>query len=257
VALFECHFYSEVLGIQSSMTVIFPQKTKDKIWNKEKSGRDQVPVLYLLHGASDDDTIWLRRTSIERYLESLDLAVVMPRVDLSFCTDMKHGLPYFAFISQELPKIVHEFFLVSDRREDTFIAGISMGGYGALKSAFCYPEQYGAVASLSGVVDIDNFMQTNIIDNRVWDAVFGPKPVMKTENDLYYLMDNCSKKAEKPKIFQCCGTEDFLWRDNQKFYKTCKEKGFDLTYYESPGTHNWEFWDDSIQRVLAWLPIRQ
>jgi S-formylglutathione hydrolase FrmB len=257
VALFECHFYSEVLGIQSSMTVIFPQKTKDKIWNKEKSGRDQVPVLYLLHGASDDDTIWLRRTSIERYLESLDLAVVMPRAELSFYTDMEHGLPYFTFINKELPKIVHEFFSASEKREDTFIAGISMGGYGALKSAFCYPEQYGAVASISGVVDISHFMKNNIINKRVWDAVFGSKPVTKTTNDLYYLMDNCRQKTLKPKIFQCCGTEDFLRKDNQKFYEACQAKGFDLTYYEYPGSHDWKFWDFSIQKVLAWLPIKQ
>jgi S-formylglutathione hydrolase FrmB len=97
-------------------------------------------VLYLLHGLSDDDTAWLRRTSIERYVSELGLAVVMPQVHRSFYSDELHGLRYWTFLSDELPQLVDSFFHVSTRREDTFVAGLSMGGYGALKWALRQPS---------------------------------------------------------------------------------------------------------------------
>ena len=111
-------------------------------------------MLYLLHGLSDDDTIWLRRTSIERYVAPLGLAVVMPQVHRSFYTDEAHGNRYWTFLSEELPELVHHFFRLSRRREDTFVAGLSMGGYGALKWALREPERFAAAASMSAAADV-------------------------------------------------------------------------------------------------------
>jgi S-formylglutathione hydrolase FrmB len=135
MALIHCNFFSEVLKLSTSMYVILPQRTQNQIGMQGTVKKDKHPTLYLLHGLSDDHTIWLRRTSIERYVANLGLAVVMPEVHRSFYTDMVNGYNYWTFISEELPEIARSFFPLSDKREDNFVAGLSMGGYGAFKLA--------------------------------------------------------------------------------------------------------------------------
>src|SRR5690349_7712720 len=125
----EVHFFSEVLTLQSTMYVLLPQRTLDEIKNKRKP---TYRTLYLLHGHSDDHTAWQRWTSIERYVEGLNLVLVMPAVNLSFYTDMAHGSKYWQFISDEVPAVARELYSLSFKREDNFVAGLSMGGYGAL-----------------------------------------------------------------------------------------------------------------------------
>ena len=151
MALLRCDFFSETLGLSTSMTVILPQQTSGQIGMTGATAAE-IPVLYLLHGLSDDDTIWSRRTSIERYVAPLGLAVVMPQVHQSFYSDEVHGLPFWTFLTEELPALVSGFFHVSTRREDTFVAGLSMGGYGAMKWALRQPDRFAAAASLSGAL---------------------------------------------------------------------------------------------------------
>ena len=118
MALLHCDFFSDALGLCSSMDVILPQAPP----GTRARGRRLFPTLYLLHGLSDDHTIWQRRTSIERYVADLPLAVVMPAVGRSFYTDMAHGLRYWTFVSEELPALCRSFFPLSARREDTFVS---------------------------------------------------------------------------------------------------------------------------------------
>ncbi|NJD01187.1 MAG: esterase family protein [Ruminiclostridium sp.] len=249
MALLQCNFFSETLGIGTAMNVILPQTSCLK---GKKS-----PVLYLLHGHSDDHTAWLRRTSIERYAEQRELAVVMPAVNRSFYTDMKYGYKYGTFMSEELPAIAQSFFPVSDKREDTFAAGLSMGGYGALKLALGYPERFAAAASLSGVVDIAGYPPTD--KNFELDLIFEDIDKLKgSKDDLFYLAEKVAASNEvKPSIYQCCGTEDFLYEDNIRFRDFMKKLPFDYFYEEEPGIHEWGYWDRMIQRVLKWLPIRE
>ena len=136
------------------MTVILPQPTTAQIGMTGSAGDEPPPVLYLLHGLSDDDTTWVRRTSIERYAAPLGLAVVMPAGHRSFYADEALGGAYWTFLTEELPSLVHRFFRVSNRPADTFVAGLSMGGYGALKWALRHPDRVAAAASLSGAVDL-------------------------------------------------------------------------------------------------------
>ena len=155
MALITCDFFSESLEVGTSMTVVLPQTTEEQIGVSSVDVSEHgVPVLYLLHGLSDDHTAWLRYTSIERYATARGLAVVMPAVHRSFYADEAHGHAYWQFVSEELPAIVAAFFRLSERREDTFVAGLSMGGYGALKLGLHHPERFAAVASLSGAVDV-------------------------------------------------------------------------------------------------------
>src|SRR5690242_20985985 len=132
------------------MTVLLP----DRPARRRMRRRAGPATLYLLHGLGDDDTAWTRYTGLERYVETLDLAVVMPQAHRSFYTDGARGNPYWTFLSKELPDRVRAFFRLSDRPEDTFVAGLSMGGYGALKWALREPARFAAVASMSGALDM-------------------------------------------------------------------------------------------------------
>jgi len=259
MALIHCDFFSEALGISTSMYVILPQKSYKQNKSHQPSQStafdDKYPTLYLLHGQSDDHTIWLRRTSIERYVANLNLAVVMPAVNRSFYTDMAQGAAYWTFVNEELPEIVQSLFPLSAQREDTFVAGLSMGGYGAFKMALRSPERFAAGASLSGAPDIVRIAMNGSSEHR---AIFGePESVKGSDNDLFHLAERvAASNGPKPLLYQCCGTEDFLYEDNRRFLEHCQKLPLDLTYEEEPGTHEWGYWDRKIQRVLEWLPIR-
>jgi S-formylglutathione hydrolase FrmB len=248
MALIQCDFFSETLQLSTSMNVILPQPA-----------RARYPVLYLLHGLSDDHTIWLRRTSIERYVDPLGLAVVMPAVHRSFYSDMAHGNRYWTFVSRELPALARGFFPISSSRADTFVAGLSMGGYGAFKLALSFPQRFAAAASLSGALDqagpapqdADPAMRAEM------ENIYGDLDKLAgSPNDVMHLARQVAKSTgSKPRLYQCCGTEDFLYDQNLRFRDQAIELSLDLTYEEGPGEHEWGYWDRMIQRVLAWLTL--
>ena len=150
MALIHMDFFSEALGMCVNADVILPQKSASLIGMKTERG-DTFKTLYLLHGLSDDHTIWQRRTSIERYVSDKNLAVVMPNAHRSWYTDMKYGGAYMTYITKELPALCRSFFNgMSDKREDNFVAGLSMGGYGALKMGLSNPDGFAGIASFSG-----------------------------------------------------------------------------------------------------------
>lgn len=258
MALIHCDFFSQVLGLSTSMTVILPQPAVST--GKPAARQRKHPTLYLLHGLSDDHTIWQRRTSIERHVEAMGLAVVMPSVHRSFYTDMASGYRYWTFISEELPALARSFFSLSEARQDNFVAGLSMGGYGAFKLALTYPDRYAAAASLSGALDM---AQAAKLGDPTWQAeirlIFGPpNRVAGSENDLFYLAKQvAAAKGPKPRLYQWCGTEDFLCADNTRFRNLAQTLNLPLTYEECPGDHQWKYWDQQIQRVLDWLPLRR
>ncbi len=252
----ELHFWSEVLSCRGTVSVLLPQRGIG-----EKSGPYAPPfrVLYLLHGYSDDQTAWMRWTSIERYVEGLNLAVVMPAAQNSFYTDMAHGGQFFTFLTEELPAILHDLFPLSQKREDTYVAGLSMGGYGAFKLAMSRPDLYAAAASLSGALDmgheitrhreeVDEFWLENMRN------IFGqPEKFTSGPNDLFSLTEKVAKSKMKPRLYQYCGRSDFLYQDNLRFRDFIRPLGFDHTYEENQGGHTWDNWDTYIQKVLSWL----
>ena len=253
----EVNFFSEALTLRCTMNVLLPQRTLAEMQSKRKS---RIRTLYLLHGHSDDHTAWMRWSSIERYAEGLNLAVVMPAVNLSFYTDMVYGGKYWQFISEEVPDLVRHMFSLSSRREDNFAAGLSMGGYGAFKLALTYPDRYAAAASLSGAVDICEVVKPVKNDpmNKAWQAemrtVFGDlSKVPGSKHDLLKLAKKAAKAEVQPRLYQCCGTEDFLYADNLRFRDAVRQLPLDLTYEEGAGEHNWAYWDMMIQHVLAWM----
>jgi S-formylglutathione hydrolase FrmB len=200
-----------------------------------------------------------RFTSIEYYVQDLNLAVVMPAVHLSYYTDMAHGGKYWQFISEEVPAVVRETFRLSARREDNFVAGLSMGGYGAFKLALTYPQRFAAAASLSGALDVREIVRPDHPrndPNRLADLrnVFGDlDDVPGSKHDLFMLARKTARSPVKPRLYQCCGTEDFLYADNLRFRDAVRKLPLDLTYEEGPGEHNWAYWDKMIPHVLRWM----
>jgi putative tributyrin esterase len=254
MALMRCEFFSDVLGMSTSMTVILSQTTRRQIGMSGAAGSDDLPVLYLLHGLSDDDTTWVRRTSIERYVADLGIAVVMPNAGQSFYTDEVHGLPYWTFLTEELPRVVHGFFRTSTRREDTFVAGLSMGGYGAMKWALRHPDRFAAAASLSGALGLTHPVERDPDFAALLQRIFGDTPTAGTAADVLHLLETADRDL-LPSLYVACGTEDFLYWASQAFIGVAGRTGADVTVDIGPGDHEWSYWDAAIQRVLAWLPI--
>lgn len=252
MALLETHCFSQTLGMSISFMAIIPQQTgNNQIGMKGSERPGPFPTLYLLHGLSDDHTIWCRRTSIERYVSERGLAVIMPNVHRSFYTNMKYGERYFDFVADELPQLARGFFHLSEQRKDNHVAGLSMGGYGAFKIGMRRPDTFSSAASLSGVLDIANIERWYKNGNGK-DHIFGsPEEVRGTEDDLFHLIEHPGKI--RPKLFQICGTEDFLYQDNEKFLEAVQSSDWEHSYYEESGGHSWDFWDRNILRVLDWI----
>ena len=258
MALITCEYFSDELNMMRSMRVLLPQEVNVKNGLDGANARHgNLPVLYLLNGLSDDDSAWVRRTSIERYAMKWNIAVVMPNGERSWYTDAVYGYKYYSHIAHEVPRIARSFFPLSEKREDNFIAGLSMGGYGAIKIALLNPEKFCIAASLSGALDIKK--RYDGIEDKIYTEelknIYGDlDSIDGTDNDLLSLVQRCDP-AVCPKILQCCGTEDFLYGMNQSFLASAGKSGFDVDYWEGPGGHFWEYWDVEIQNVLRKLPI--
>ncbi len=260
MAFLDFHFFSETLGLTCAAHVLLPQPTIQQIGMTGGPARDKYPTLYLLHGLSDDHTIWMRRTSIERYAAEHNIAVVMPAVARSFYQNMASGLKYWTFLSEELPALCQRYFPLSAAREDNFAAGLSMGGYGALRLALQRPEKFCAAASLSGALDLARRLREADkpfarIDRREWAGIIGPELKAPADANLWLLAAKAASSPDlRPSLYLACGTEDELLSDTRIFRQHLDALELPLTYHEGPGAHEWGYWDTEIQKVLAWLP---
>lgn len=256
--LMHVNFYSKVLRQHSAMDVLLPDEHEGQSFPKEH----RWPTLYLLHGLSDDHSVWQRWSSLERYLWNRPLAVVMPTTLRGFYTDMRCGPSYFTFLSEELPELCEKLFHFSDAREDRFAAGLSMGGYGAFKLGLKCPERYAAVASLSGALDVAGgicaaFDYRQILPEYEW--IFGPRTEgAGGSDDLFALAEKLvrSHLNIRPIFYQLCGQQDMLYPENVLFNKLFGQ-ALSIEYHDVPGDHEWSFWDKHICNVLDWLPLRE
>lgn len=254
MAFIQCAFASKILGMKTNMNVILPYDESDR------TGNNRPAVLYLLHGITDDHSVWARYTGIERYVRRKDIAVVMPTVHNGFYTHTKTGYDCLKFCAEEVVDAATAMFNLSDRREDMYIAGASMGGYGAFRLALEYPEKYAYAASLSGALDIVQICKTRRGDPGVSDLMvrdiinaFGEGGAEKgSREDLTALAAEVARKdVKKPVLRQYCGTQDYLYLVNQSAKNAFEGLGFNYAYYEGEGGHDWNYWDKCIQHVLA------
>ncbi|MBR2802695.1 MAG: hypothetical protein IKE21_08975 [Erysipelotrichaceae bacterium] len=267
MAHFDVTFFSSALKKNTELSVIIPSVSADDYLFGENVpdyyGEGKFQTLYLLHGSYGDFTDWTLLTSIYRYAQEHCLAVVMPSGENSSYLNMKHGEDYLIYISEELPSFCTTLFPFSTKREDTFIAGLSMGGYGAYRAALQHPETYGAVASLSGNLDkagakLSGEAHMTKMPLNYRKAVNGDSLQMSEENDLRFLLQKClSEKKELPKMYHTIGEDDFLRGPSESYIAFARERGVDIEFHLYPGVHDWKFWDAHIQDVLDWLPLKR
>lgn len=252
----DIHFYSETLQIQTAAYVLLPEA--DVL---QARGGKPLPALYLLHGLSDDHTAWLRNSLIARYARQYAVAVIMPAVNRSFYTDMAHGAKYWTFISEELPRVMEAIFPLMKTRDGRFAAGLSMGGYGAMKLGLRCPERYAAVAALSAPLMLHQMAdaapsQPNELMREMMD-IFGSVAEMKLGDGNLEQAAARLKAEEAPAMLVACGTQDFLFEANQAFYAMFGQK-FGIHYLTQAGAdHTWDFWNAYIDKVLQWLPLER
>ncbi|HEY9075317.1 MAG TPA: alpha/beta hydrolase family protein [Anaerolineaceae bacterium] len=211
-------------------------------------------VLYLLHGLSDDASAWQRFTTIEIFARKYGLVVVMPSAGRSFYTDQPNGQGYFTYLVEELPHYLEDVFGISPRRENTLVAGVSMGGYGAMKLALLHPERFFAAASFSGVLSLailsllpDDPRQAE------FTHLFGDLTRLPgSEHDPATWLQRASRNpAALPRLFIACGRQEDVYPLSAQFATACQHLGIAVDYHEEDGRHEWSFWNAQIQRFLA------
>lgn len=241
------------------VTVILPiyLEYEDKILPGEK-----FQTLWLLHGGSGSYTDWTEKTNIGWFAQKHRFAAVIPDTGTNHYNNIPGGPNYFSYITEELPTLLRKYFPLSEKREDNFILGLSMGGFGAAKSAFNYPEKYGAVGLFStgpqnglqlrasGVG-----METPSYDR--YQRIFGgSSKIPQSENDPWYILaQDVADGKELPLIYNCCGTDDPCYPSYCAFMEYATSLGITITSHEAPGWHAWDYWNMELERFIDWLPL--
>ncbi|WP_343208370.1 alpha/beta hydrolase family protein [Anaerolentibacter hominis] len=264
MAFIKCSYFSKAMMANIDINVMLPTPEKKDAFHAE--GFSYYPedyrcrVLYLLHGGYGDYTDWSRMSPLEYYIKKRNVAVICPCGGNSYYQDMYYGDAYFTFLTEELPEFVGNMFpVLSGQREDTFIAGLSMGGYGAVRAAFSHPERYAAAASLSGVLDLQARIQSDLdkgIKGLRFGDIFQNPARIGEDADLLQLAVKAAGR-DLPRLFLTTGTKDFVYEYNQSARKAFDQAGIDYTYEEHPGDHNWDYWNLHILRVLEWFGLKK
>ena len=249
MALGEFHYFSPALGKATSCNVIFPE-------NVEHSG--PYPTLYLLHGLSDDYSAWQRRTSLERYVQTLPIIVVMPDGGRGWYSDAHEGDKYERAIMDDCIGFIDRTFQTDARREARAIGGLSMGGYGAIKLALQHPDKFVSAHGHSSAFGFGHRLWRS--DEPEFRRIIGPQDV-GGPLDLWKIADDAAPKSGEPSQAATadeslpalridCGTSDFLIEQNREFDAHLNELGVAHEYEEFPGAHDWAYWDKHIQSAL-------
>ncbi|HEY3321650.1 MAG TPA: alpha/beta hydrolase family protein [Planctomycetota bacterium] len=239
MSFIQASFWSPVLQKQAQMYVILPDV-----------GQGPFPVYYLLHGLSDDHTIWHRRTSIERYVAQLPLIVVMPDGYRGFYTDNDIGPAYGRYITQDVIGFTQRAFPARRERSGRCIGGLSMGGYGAVRLALAHPDLFVSANSHSGALKAGYEGDFNKVEPE-FQRIFGPNS-KGSAHDCFALVEKLKKQRKPiPKLYLDCGTEDFLLDHNRGFTAHLKKLKIPHTYLEHPGNHEWAYWDQHVTEALA------
>jgi putative tributyrin esterase len=248
MAQLTCNFFSYTLHRAVDVSIILPTPVFSDAMGEGKAPthhpKAKYPVLYLLHGYGNDSSTWRRYTPLERYAEEANIAVVTFAGENKAYANHPGDDKFYDFIAKELPDFVLGLFPISDRREDTYIAGLSMGGYGTLLHALSRPGDFCAFGAFSAGLGEEGSQMAA-------DAVVGEQ-----RPDISYLLKEAAGNMDKlPKGYLSCGTEDFLYKVNLKFQEQYLAQGGDLLWKAVPGFgHEWPFWDQEIKAFLDWIP---
>lgn len=262
MALGTFNIFSKHLRRTVTFNVILPSDKLVFGEMKQEIVKGPYKTLYLLHGIFGNYTDWVSGTRIQKWAEDQNLAVIMPSGDNKFYVDNELSGEYYSkFIGEELVDVTRRMFNLSHKKEDTFIAGLSMGGYGAMTNGLKYANTFGYVAALSAAFILEAFANTkegdksSILSRNELISVFGDLDKLVGSDKDYKVHAKNLKKDDRPHIYIACGTEDHLIKANREFRDYLLDLEFDVKYEEGPGDHDWIFWDTYIYKVLQWLPL--
>ncbi len=264
MASISCTFYSEILEKEVQAFVFLPAFTfKDKGFPEEERyfKKRKFKTLVLLHGYSGTFSSWQRNTRLEYYAEQNDLAVICPDGNNGHYSDWESGPRYLSFLNDEFLPATRSMFPLSTEKEDNFIGGYSMGGYGAVKWAFTYPDIFSHVINFSGGLNILPRIEyyKKMIGVEQTKAVFGNlDEIENSRHDIYWLMQEYMKNDNsRLRIYSCSGTEDLPATEAHMLFVRIAEKlGYDITTFTGPGGHDFDFWDEVLKKVIyQWLPL--
>lgn len=265
MALLRMDLFSQTLMRTVTVNVILPADKAPAPGTPERGNRP-YKTLYLLHGILGNDMDWITGTRIKRYAEEKELAVVMPSGDNAFYVDQPKAHNFYGeFVGKELVDLSRKMFPLSHEREDTFIGGLSMGGYGAIRNGLKYHETFGYIVSLSGALFIDKMperdnMQPLFFQNRDFaEHCFGNLNGLleSDKNPKYLIRELLQKGAEIPRIYLACGDRDILLPNNQDFARFLESRGVPVQFEAGSGDHEWDFWDTYIKKAIEWLPTEE
>lgn len=248
MAFVTCKLKSAVLQTQVDVRLYFPCDLPREV------GYEVKGVLTLLHGFSNAAEDWIQYSAASRYAADNGLVLIIPSCSNSFYNDMAYGGAYYTFITMEMPVILSRIFNIPQNREINFIAGLSMGGYGALRIGLANSDKYAACASFSGAVDVQMMLAEKERPEvkYVFAPIFGDNLDLPQESNLFYLADNVSNftHKNKPRILCTCGRQDYepymIRPQNQAFSQHLSKLDLDYKYLEWDGVHEWSFWDKSL-----------
>ncbi|HCC36252.1 MAG TPA: acetylesterase [Treponema sp.] len=247
-------FSSEVLRVSTNIQILAPD-----------SGEGPYRVVYLFHGMHGNQGTWINNTMLPIFAKKYNAIFVMPEVCRSFYIDLKYGRKYYTYVSEELPKVCRKFFNISHRREDSAVMGCSMGGFGALYLALSKPEQYGFCGAISSAClspkpmldalrkDPEPWLKTGPEANEIFvdlKSIYGDELEYNAEYDILKRIKDFPSGASKPEIYAACGTEDDLRSDSLSLRDTMTNTGFDFTYEEWTGDHDWYFFSDALKKAI-------
>ena len=263
MALLQVNFVSQTLMRTVPIQVVLPV---DKFsWDGARP-EGPFPTLYLLHGIFGNYTDWVSGTRIQRWAEEHNLAVVMPSGDNRFYVDQPDTQDlYGEFIGSELVDITRRMFPLSRKREDTFIGGLSMGGYGALRNGLKNSDTFGYIGAFSSaiitehVTDRTNDAPRYIETRKYAEQILGDldQAVESDKNPRWMLRKLKEEGKEIPGIFMTCGKQDSLLGQNREFRDFLVSEGVPVAYEEWDGGHEWDFWNASVRKLLDWLPLEE
>ena len=262
MALVHVNYFSEALKRNVNYIAILPVDKRTVDGETPWTRADKpFKTLYLLHGIHGCEVDWLTGSRIKRWAQERSLAVIMPAGENKFYNDLDPSHDWFEqYIGQELVEHTRSLFPLSTDRQDTYIAGLSMGGYGSLCAGLRYPETFGRVGAFSAGIFESYPPDDNVVGvvgrRSLHVACQGPEEDYKgSRNDVFALADSGAEL--KPEFFMACGTSDFFLTADRKFSNYLKEQGYQVDYHEDAGGHEWDFWDKYLLVFLNWLPLDQ
>lgn len=257
MAFFNVEFYSDCLKRCVSFKVVLPNDMPGEAVNQK-----ELKTLYLLHGYSNMNYEWVWNSNIMELAGKYKLCVVLPSGENSFYLDgAATGRMYGTFVGEELPLYVQRTFGVSQKREDHFLGGLSMGGFGAIHTALKYPERFAKTFGLSSALimyELKNMtpgMSNPIANYEYYHLMFGDLDKLENhENNPEELVRRIKAQGgPMPEIYMACGTEDFLLTSNRAFDVFLTEERVEHIYLESQGAHDFMFWNTYLEPAVQWL----